>query len=87
MQRGYDAADSVMSVWDALGRCVCGCLLLAAPAFLSSDTPACSPPYPSGHCLPCSKEALFPGKSEIDCLQMILKTLGSPTEESWPGEQ
>lgn len=37
-------------------------------------------------CLPaCSKEALFPGKSEIDCLQMILKTLGSPTEESWPG--
>lgn len=37
-------------------------------------------------CLPLrSKEALFPGKSEIDCLQMILKTLGSPTEDSWPG--
>jgi cell division cycle 2-like protein len=32
-----------------------------------------------------SKEPLFPGKSEIECLQMILKTLGSPTEESWPG--
>lgn len=37
--------------------------------------------------LPCahSKEALFSGKSEIDQLQLILKTMGSPTEETWPG--
>ena len=34
----------------------------------------------------CSKEPLFPGKSEIDQLQLILKTMGSPTEDSWPGE-
>ncbi|KAL4459167.1 hypothetical protein ABPG75_014032 [Micractinium tetrahymenae] len=32
-----------------------------------------------------SKEALFAGKSEIDQLQLILKTMGSPTEETWPG--
>lgn len=32
-----------------------------------------------------SKEPLFPGKSEIDQLQLILKTMGSPTEDSWPG--
>ncbi|PSC74284.1 cyclin-dependent kinase G-2-like isoform X1 [Micractinium conductrix] len=32
-----------------------------------------------------SKEALFSGKSEIDQLQLILKTMGSPTEETWPG--
>ncbi|KAL4427156.1 hypothetical protein ABPG77_001160 [Micractinium sp. CCAP 211/92] len=32
-----------------------------------------------------SKEPLFPGKSEIDQLQLILKTMGSPTEETWPG--
>ena len=44
----------------------------------------CLPALPA--CLPaCSKEALFPGKSEIDELQLILKTMGSPTEQSWPG--
>ncbi|EFN53586.1 hypothetical protein CHLNCDRAFT_56262 [Chlorella variabilis] len=32
-----------------------------------------------------SKEALFPSKTEIDALTLILKTMGSPTEATWPG--
>ena len=32
-----------------------------------------------------SREALFPGKGEIDQLGLIFKLLGRPTEENWPG--
>jgi cell division cycle 2-like protein len=31
------------------------------------------------------KEALFPGKTELEMLSRIFTTLGTPTEESWPG--
>lgn len=32
-----------------------------------------------------SKRALFPGDSEIDELYRIFRTMGTPTEEIWPG--
>lgn len=32
-----------------------------------------------------SKEALFQARTEIELLTTILKTMGSPTEQSWPG--
>ncbi|KAL4854151.1 Cyclin-dependent kinase G-2 [Chlorella vulgaris] len=32
-----------------------------------------------------SKEALFQARTEIELLTTILKTIGSPTEQSWPG--
>jgi serine/threonine protein kinase len=32
-----------------------------------------------------TKRALFPGDSEIDQLFRIFRTLGTPTEETWPG--
>jgi hypothetical protein len=60
-----------------LSACLPGISCL--PACPPSCLPACTA------CTACSKEALFPGKSEIDELQLILKTMGSPTEQSWPG--
>ena len=57
------------------------CMLRSACCRVPNRLPSCF-----SICLPaCSKEALFPGKSEIDELQLILKTMGSPTEQSWPG--
>ena len=41
--------------------------------------PPCTRPPPR------SKEPLFQGRSEIEQVQVILKTMGSPTEGSWPG--
>jgi serine/threonine protein kinase len=32
-----------------------------------------------------TRHPLFPGDSEIDELFRIFRTLGTPTEESWPG--
>lgn len=32
-----------------------------------------------------ARKALFPGDSEIDQLFRIFRTLGTPTELSWPG--
>lgn len=32
-----------------------------------------------------TKKALFPGDSEIDQLFRIFRTLGTPTEATWPG--
>lgn len=34
-----------------------------------------------------SREPLFPGKSEMDQINLIFKTLGTPTEATWPGER
>lgn len=36
-------------------------------------------------CEMATKEALFPGDSEIDTIFKIFKTLGTPTDEIWPG--
>ncbi len=32
-----------------------------------------------------SREPLFPGKNEMEQISLIFKTLGTPTEETWPG--
>lgn len=32
-----------------------------------------------------TRKALFPGDSEIDQLFRIFRTLGTPTEATWPG--
>lgn len=34
-----------------------------------------------------AREPLFPGKNEMEQITLIFKTLGTPTEESWPGER
>ena len=69
-----------------LSACLPACLPACPPSCLPAwhFLPACLPPILPA-CTACSKEALFPGKSEIDELQLILKTMGSPTEQSWPG--
>jgi serine/threonine protein kinase len=68
-------------------RCWLPCMYVAPPHTSSPAllTPVCVLLCVLLFSLSRSKEALFQARTEIELLTTILKTMGSPTEQSWPG--